>query len=212
MAVTKKIPVVAARAKEKYRVAIVASLAKLLESGHKITIESVVANARYPSGEPVGKSTIFAKNLSGSYVHDELRSVIQVAARKQRSSGAVRRVSVEKKLRDRSDSKELKLMLKSLTDQLVEQRFKLLEAESMLGSEVKKNGYLEEQLYVSVLVSNELSRGVVPDFSRVIKNFREKHDADNLLLDRLANSAEGYLSTIRRSKPIGLGSRWRSDS
>lgn len=197
-------PRVAILAKERFREAILNSLAAILKSGEKITIESVVSRARYSDGRSVGKSTMFAKDGSGEYVHLDLRKAISTAADNQSKTSKVRILRQQKISAVEKENKELKVRIKLLTDQLVEQEFNLERSESKKEADRHRLLYLEEQVFVGVSVANELAHGTIADFKRFTTNFSDKYQDDPALMSRVSSSVSTYISIVRKSKIIKL--------
>ena len=55
------------------------SLSELIGTDKKITLETVVKNASYEDGTPVGESTIYTKDKNGEYLHQDIRNEISGA-------------------------------------------------------------------------------------------------------------------------------------
>ncbi len=208
--VSNKIPVIAQKRKLLYREVVLKALEEFISTEKKITLEGVIRSARYSDGKSVGVSTIYAKNDSGSYIHQDIRSLIAEARRKQQynSKGQIKQINDLSSLREQKI--ELKSKLQSFTNQLVEQRIEISEFESKVESNLNEHIGIEEELYIAVRLTNELCQSVLPDFTQLAKNFRDKFSDDIDKIQRVEQSVSDYLKDIKKSKVVRLKSRYNT--
>lgn len=185
------------------RNAIRVSLDQLLNSGTKITKTKVIAGAVRENGTPIGKRTLYARNVkTKEFVHADLIKEIDAAIVNQfKKAGRKTRSETIKGLKARQ--KDLLAENKALIDQIVMQQDKIKVL--MLSDSREQHGLAsgEDNVYILSSVLNKTTQGAVSDIKRVLTQYHDKYSGTERL--KLANlNAERYLREINNSRLITL--------
>ena len=185
------------------RNAIRMSLDQLIKSGTKITQTKVIVGAVRENGTPIGKSTLYARNVkTKEFVHADLIKEIDAARENQfRKSGRKTRTETIKDVK--AGQKDLQAENKALIDQIVMQqdRIRVL----TLSDNREQHGLAsgEDNVYVLSAVVNAVTQGAVADVRRVIAQYDDKYTGtERLKLAKL--NVERYLKEIENSRLITL--------
>jgi hypothetical protein len=185
------------------RNAIRMSLDQLIKSGTKITQTKVIVGAVRENGTPIGKSTLYARNVkTKEFVHADLIKEIDAARENQfRKSGRKTRTETIKDVK--AGQKDLQAENKALIDQIVMQqdRIRVL----TLSDNREQHGLAsgEDNVYVLSAVVNAVTQGAVADVRRVIAEYDDKYTGtERLKLAKL--NVERYLKEIENSRLITL--------
>lgn len=185
------------------RNAIRVSLAQLIKSGTKITQTKVIAGAVRENGTPIGKRTLYARNVkTKEFVHADLIKEIDAAIANQfKKTGRKTRAETIKGIK--AGQKDLQAENKALIDQIVIQqdRIKVL----TLSDNREQHGLAsgEDNVYILSSVLNKITQGAVSDIKRVLAQYHDKYSGTERL--KLANlNAERYLREIDNSRLITL--------
>ncbi|WP_224797793.1 hypothetical protein [Idiomarina abyssalis] len=186
---------------ESFRNAILASLAEIKESGGKVSQSAVIRNARYESGESVGKSTLYKKNASAEFVHQDLLLEIQKASEDQ--SKRAGKPSRRDKLKEKdAEIRELKKELGVLVDQIVTQEAALKSARSTDAADRNAIAAQESKIYILSGVIRELvssQAAIASSVKDYINKYQLKHRGSDIL--KMAdNQISEYVRDIEKSK------------
>jgi hypothetical protein len=185
------------------RNAIRASLDQLIKSGTKITQTKVIAGAVRENGTPIGKSTLYARNVkTKEFIHADLIKEIDTAIANQFKKA--RRKTRAETIKDvKAGKKELQAKNKALIDQIVMQQDKIKVL--TLSDNREQHGLAsgEDNVYIVSSVLNIITQGAVSDVRRVIAQYDDKYSGTERL--KLANlNVERYLKEIDNSRLITL--------
>ena len=185
------------------RNAIRASLEQLISSGTKITQTKVIYGAVRENGTPIGKSTLYARNVkTKEFVHADLIKEIDAAIANQlKKSGRKTRAETIKDVK--AGLKDLQAENKALLDQVVMQQEKIRVL--TLSDNREQHGLAsgEDNTYILSSVLNKITQGAVSDVKRVIAQYDDKYIGTERL--ELANlNVERYLREIDNSRLITL--------
>jgi len=186
---------------EPFRRAILKSLSKLVEKGDLITNKIVIENAKFDEGNPVGKSTLYRKNNdTKEFVHKDLLDTIQKA--KDGINITNNKLSKPQKISELKEHKrDLRMTVDNMTDQIVEQEFRLQKALSGVDADRHVTKSLELEMYVVlsiIIITTPRSSLINKRAQDFIKKYELKtHNSDTI--KRAKVEVSEYISDIKYS-------------
>jgi len=186
---------------EPFRRAILESLSKLIESGDLITNKTVIDNAKFDAGNPVGKSTLYRKNDdTKERVHKDLledirkaKDGIDIANDKPTKAQKINKLTEDKnKLTSRIDD---------IADKILEQEVKLKNAQSGIDSDKHVTKSLELEMYVvlSILITNTPRLSLINKRAQDFINKYEQKTNNPDTIKRAKVEISEYISDMKYS-------------
>ncbi|UPR26554.1 hypothetical protein ITG08_07575 [Vibrio cyclitrophicus] len=173
--------------KQLFYTALLESLDNLIDEGFtgEITQTKVIANAKFPDGKPVGKTTLYGKNENRKeFIHAEfmkkLDGLIEKANKKTTTTVEKKTASTTQKLKDkRSEYKELEAEYDSVLVQFAE----LVESKKNVNAASNENRVrtLEADLYVVASLLNSRIDGQIKEIADIVENYKMKHSGQERL-------------------------------
>lgn len=173
--------------KQLFYTALLDSLDSLIQEGFagEITQTKVIANAKFPDGKPVGKTTLYGKDKKrGEFIHVEfmkqLDGLIEKANKKASKKVESKTVSVTQKLNNkRAEYKELEAEYESVLTQFAE----YMESKKNVNTASNENRVraLEANLYVVASLLNSRIDGQVKEIADIVENYKTKYSGHERL-------------------------------
>ncbi|MEZ9475388.1 hypothetical protein AB4172_09615 [Vibrio splendidus] len=173
--------------KQLFYTALLESLDNLIDKGFtgEITQTQVIANAKFPDGKSVGKTTLYGKNENrNEFIHAEfmekLDGLIKEANKKTTTTVERKTASTTQKLKDkRSEYKELEAEYDSVLVQFAE----LVESKKNVNAASNENRVrtLEADLYVVASLLNSRIDGQIKEIAAIVENYKMKHSGQERL-------------------------------
>jgi hypothetical protein len=186
---------------EPFRRAILESLSKLVESSDLITNKTVIDNAKFNDGTPVGKSTIYRKNDdTKEFVHKSLLNAIQ-EAKDGIDIANDKSIKAQKINKLTEDKNKLKSRIDDIADKILEQEVKLKNAQSGIDSDKHVTKSLELEMYVvlSILITNTPRLSLINKRAQDFINKYEQKTNNPDTIKRAKVEVSEYISDIKYS-------------
>jgi hypothetical protein len=205
---------------EPFEMAIRQSMEALKASGQPITQASIIANAKFENGTPVGRSTLYKTNKkTGLHVHAELLKDVR-----ELTSGVTPEVAEKQKAKkeklgkaelavSKNALKESEKIIKELAAALT---LSELDAEQLRNNKSADRHSLvdtELKLYTVVSALNKLSHGFFDEFQKLEKALRTKHgstpsfkEADSFIARKLQEYESSKTIAFGRSPELAANS------
>lgn len=203
-----------------FEMAIRQSMEALKASGQPITQASIIANAKFENGRPVGRSSLYKTNKkTGLHVHAKLLAEIR-----ELSSGVTLEVAEKQKAKKEKLGKtELAMSKNALKEsEKIIKEFAAALAQSELEAEQLRNNKsadrhslvdTELKLYTVVCALNKISNGFFDEFQKLEKALRAKHgstpsfkDADSFIARKLQDYESSKTIVFGRSPELAANS------
>ena len=171
-----------ANSKDRFQTAIRESFERLHASGEKkITKTKIIENAKFEDGSSVGKTTLYAKNITKEYIHAALLEELdtKIANISTNNLKNRKKTSIE-------TNAELKLRIKELQKKNSQLLAQIVEMENSFENTAHR--YDENQiqdlkinLYIVTSLLNLPTGSGYKEFNNIIKDFEAKYHGSRVL-------------------------------